>query len=101
MYIYIFVFYIAIRIIKSDILLMYKYHALFNYMLVINFIIIGLLSTICLSGIKEIRINIIYILINIIIYIILFYRFSIYINELLIMSGVLAGNLILNNKKAI
>ena len=31
MYIYIFVFYIAIRIIKSDILLMYKYHALFNY----------------------------------------------------------------------
>ena len=70
-------------------------------MLVINFIIIGLLSTICLSGIKEIRINIIYIFINIIIYIILFYRFSIYINELLIMSGVLAGNLILNNKKAI
>ena len=83
MYIYIFVFYIAIRIIKSDILLMYKYHALFNYMLVINFIIIGFLSNICLSGIKEIRINIIY------------------INELLIMSGVLAGNLILTNKKAI
>ena len=61
MYAYISAFYIAIRIIKSDILLMYKYHALFNYMLVINFIIIGFLSTICLSGIKEIRINIIYI----------------------------------------
>lgn len=74
----------------------YKYHMLKNYMYMLNFMIIAFLGTIFLIYINNIKIYIFYSVINLLLYYILFIRYNIFINELLIISGISIGNIFLN-----